>query len=243
MYWSIVIKLVVGLIGILVFLRLTGKTQMAKMTPLDTVNGVLLGTLVGGVIYVPQTSVWFLVYAIVIWTLLNMGLRYLLRKSRFRTLINGSDDLLIEDGKLNIKELRRNNLGMEQLRARLREMDVYSLLDVDKLRFETDGEFTVYRKKNDGTESYLLVDGGELMEQTMKEEKLTRTWLNDELRKMGFRDYKEIFCAEWTPNRGFYVVTMEGKILNKTLSQDPRDKKVNRQYRRKVARKKAEEDK
>lgn len=33
MYWSIFIKLVLGMIGVLLFLRLTGKTHMANLTP------------------------------------------------------------------------------------------------------------------------------------------------------------------------------------------------------------------
>ena len=234
MIGSVVIKLIVGLIGILVFLRVTGKTQMAKMTPLDTVNGVLMGTIIGSIIYQPAISVWALVLGIAVWTVLNVGLRFFLRKSKFRRLINGRYDLLIEDGILDIKKLRRNNLDMEQLRAKLREMDIYSLMDVEKVRFETDGEFTVYKKKKSGAESHLLVNNGELMEDTMKEIRLTKKWLNDELRKMGLSDYKDIFCVEWTPTRGFYVVTMKGRIITKILSVDPRKKPVNKRARRKA---------
>ena len=37
-YFSIAVKLIVGMIGILVFLRIAGKAQMAQLTPLDTVR-------------------------------------------------------------------------------------------------------------------------------------------------------------------------------------------------------------
>ena len=35
-YIAIALKLITGMIGILVFLRIAGKAQMAQITPLDT---------------------------------------------------------------------------------------------------------------------------------------------------------------------------------------------------------------
>lgn len=36
-YVAIAVKLITGMIGILAFLRITGKAQMGQLTPLDTV--------------------------------------------------------------------------------------------------------------------------------------------------------------------------------------------------------------
>lgn len=224
MIWSIVIKLSIGLVGILFFLRLTGKTQMAKLTPLDTVNGVLMGTIIGSIVYNPELSPWYLVIGIIIWTGLNMILRLLLRKNTFRMIINGHDDLLIKDRNLNIKEMKRNSLNIEELRAKLREDNIYSLLDVDKVRFETDGNLTVFKRKEEHHDSHLLVDEGELMKETLKEISLSETWLDNVFSQMGFDGYKDIFCAEWTPTRGFYVVSKKGQVIIKMLAEDPRPK-------------------
>ena len=68
MYLSIAIKLLVGMLGVIFFLRISGKTQMAQLTPLDSVNSFVLGALVGGVIYNPDTPVWYLVFAFAVWT-------------------------------------------------------------------------------------------------------------------------------------------------------------------------------
>lgn len=61
MYLSIAIKLLVGMLGVIFFLRISGKTQMAQLTPLDSVNSFVLGALVGGVIYNPDTryGIWY----------------------------------------------------------------------------------------------------------------------------------------------------------------------------------------
>ena len=52
-YVDIALKLIVGMIGILAFLRITGKAQMAQITPLDTVSAFVIGALVGGYSTIP----------------------------------------------------------------------------------------------------------------------------------------------------------------------------------------------
>lgn len=65
-YIGITLKLVTGMIGILAFLRITGKAQMAQLTPLDTVSAFVIGALVGGVLYNPDMSVWHLLFALAV---------------------------------------------------------------------------------------------------------------------------------------------------------------------------------
>ena len=78
MYLLIAVKLLAGMLGVIFFLRVSCKTQMAQLTPLDSVNAFVLGALVGGVIYNPETSVWQLVFTFVVWTAVNVALRYLI---------------------------------------------------------------------------------------------------------------------------------------------------------------------
>ena len=39
---------------------------MAQLTPLDSVNAFVLGALIGGVIYNPDLSVWYMIFAAVV---------------------------------------------------------------------------------------------------------------------------------------------------------------------------------
>lgn len=158
MYLSIAIKLLVGMLGVIFFLRISGKTQMAQLTPLDSVNSFVLGALVGGVIYNPDTPVWYLVFAFAVWTAANVSLRYLMRFHRIRRAIKGDSVMLVRDRRLVMREFRRNGLEMEQFRTMLRENGIFSMFDVDDVRFETNGRITISRR-NEPPESYLLVNG------------------------------------------------------------------------------------
>ena len=93
MYLTIIVKIVVGMLGVLFFLRISGKTQMAQLTPLDSVNAFVLGALVGGVIYSPDVSAWQLVFSLGVWTCFNMVMtcvRNAVRESRKTRMIIGS---------------------------------------------------------------------------------------------------------------------------------------------------------
>lgn len=92
-YIAIALKLVTGMIGILVFLRIAGKAQMAQITPLDTVSAFVIGALVGGVLYNPDMSMWHILFALTVWTLFNMLVRFAMRSSRLRHFIKGGECL------------------------------------------------------------------------------------------------------------------------------------------------------
>ena len=89
-YLAITLKLVTGMIGILVFLRIAGKAQMAQITPLDTVSAFVIGALVGGVLYNPDMSMWHILFALAVWTGFNMLVRFCMRSARLRHLIKGT---------------------------------------------------------------------------------------------------------------------------------------------------------
>lgn len=207
-YLSIAVKLLIGMVGIILFLRISGKTQMAQLTPLDSVNAFVLGALVGGVIYTPGTPVWYLLFAFAVWTGVNVCLRYLMRLRRVRRAIMGDPVMLVRNRELMLKEFRRNGLEMEQFRTMLRENGIFSMFDVDDVRFETNGQITISRR-NEPPESYLLVNGGKVMEDALKRSGKSERWLMRHLRQEGCNDIEKLFCVEWSPGRGLYVVPME----------------------------------
>lgn len=211
MLGTIAIKLIAGMLGVLFFLRIIGKAQMAQITPLDTVSAFVIGALVGGVVYSPDVNVLYLLFSIGVWTLFNLLIRFSLRFRIFRKLFVGNSVYIVRNGTLNLKVFRRNGLEMEQFRTLLREKGVYSMFDVDDVRFETNGQFTV-SIKGKTTESFLLVDNGYILEESLKSIGKDAPWLIRNLKKYGYENTTELYCVEWTPARGFYIATKDGKI-------------------------------
>ena len=96
--------------------------------------------------YNPDLSAWYMVLALGVWTVFNLLIRFLLRFKHLRRLIKGDTVMIVQGGKINLKEFRRNGLEMEQFRTMLRENGIFSMFEVDEVRFETNGRLTVSRR-------------------------------------------------------------------------------------------------
>ena len=210
-YISITLKLVTGMIGILAFLRITGKAQMAQITPLDTVSAFVIGALVGGVLYNPDMSMLHIIFALIVWTGFNMLVRFAMRSAYMRHLIKGKSDFLVKKGIINFGNFKRNSLDMEQFRMLLRQKGIFSMFDVEDVLFETHGAVTVL-PTGKTADSFLIVNNGEFVESGLAGSKKSKEWALYHIKRNGFSSPSELFCMEWTPNKGIYFVSFEGKV-------------------------------
>jgi hypothetical protein len=214
-YINIALKLITGMLGILVFLRITGKAQMAQLTPLDTVSAFVIGALVGGVLYNPDMSMWHILFALAVWTGFNMLVRFAMRSARLRHFIKGESSFLVRNGAINFKAFKRNSLEMEQFRMLLRQKGIFSMFDVDDVVFETNGAVTVLPTERTA-DSILFVNNGEIVESSLKRANCSRELVLRNIVRNGFKGPHELFCMEWTPRRGFYFVTFDGDVKRDT---------------------------
>ena len=210
-YINIALKLITGMLGILVFLRITGKAQMAQLTPLDTVSAFVIGALVGGVLYHPDMSMWHILFALAVWTGFNMLVRFAMRSARLRHFIKGESSFLVRNGAINFKAFKRNSLEMEQFRMLLRQKGIFSMFDVDDVVFETNGAVTVLPTERTA-DSILFVNNGEIVESSLKRANCSRELVLRNIVRNGFKGPHELFCMEWTPRKGFYFVTFDGDV-------------------------------
>ena len=210
-YISITLKLVTGMIGILAFLRITGKAQMAQITPLDTVSAFVIGALVGGVLYNPDMSMLHIIFALIVWTGFNMLVRFAMRSAYMRHLIKGKSDFLVKKGIINFGNFKRNSLEMEQFRMLLRQKGIFSMFDVEDVLFETNGAVTVL-PTGKMADSFLIVNNGEFVESGLAGSEKSKEWALYHIKRNGFNSPSELFCMEWTPNKGIYFVSFKGKV-------------------------------
>ena len=210
-YVQIGLKLITGMIGILAFLRIAGKAQMAQITPLDTVSAFVIGALVGGVLYNPDMSMWHILFALAVWTAFNLFVRFCMRSARLRHFIKGESEYLVKNGIINFKAFKRNSLEMEQFRMLLRQKGIFSMFDVEDVLFEANGAVTV-SEPGEMAESHLLINNGAIVEHNLKRSHRSRAWVLRQLKSNGYEHPGELFCMEWTPRKGFYFVTYEGDV-------------------------------
>ncbi len=67
---SVVTKLITGLIGLIIVIRITGKKNLTQISPYDLVYTLVLGGIIEESIYDDQVSVLHLVLALTLWAFL-----------------------------------------------------------------------------------------------------------------------------------------------------------------------------
>ena len=221
MYIGIATKILIGSVGIFTLLRIIGKKAMSELTPFDLIYIVVLGALVEEAIYDDQVTVFHVLFAIVIWGTTVFIVEKLLEKTeKFSTLIQGEPAVLIDRGKLNMRELIDNHLDMEQLRFMLRQNGCHSINDAYYVILEVGGGLTVITKENMEIPTFLLVEAGEIKTKTLKSIGKNKKWLYEEFEKKGFMDLGHILYCEWDANKEELVYDTYDHTINEKIYLD-----------------------
>jgi uncharacterized membrane protein YcaP (DUF421 family) len=139
MEWDFIWKAaLIVLVGTLL-LRIAGRKTVSQMTLAETVIMIAIGSLL--IQPVAGKNLWttFAVGGVLVTTLIMM--EYLQIKSDgFEKLITGKSKVVIENGTLNQKNLKKLRLTVDQLEMQLRQKSVTKLSDVQFATLEPNGQ-------------------------------------------------------------------------------------------------------
>lgn len=168
MYIGIASKMLIGSLGVFIVIRLIGKKATSELTHFDLLYVIILGALVEEALYDDKVNVLHVIFAIALWGCVVYVVERILEKTeKMSSLVQGEPSVLIEKGKLNVKELRENYLDMEQLRAILRQHNCYSIHEVYYAILEINGSLTVIPKQKKEIPTFLLVEEGAIKFKTL----------------------------------------------------------------------------
>lgn len=148
MFLTIGLELSIGLIGLLLVMRVLGKKTMAELTPFDLIYTLILGGIVEGAIYEQSVHIGHVLFALSFWGTLIYIIEVIVQKQhRFSQVLKGIPSILVHDGQLNLTELAKNHIELEQLRSLLRSQNCFSLKEAKYVILETSGEVSVMKNK------------------------------------------------------------------------------------------------
>ncbi|MEK5185366.1 DUF421 domain-containing protein [Solibacillus sp. FSL W7-1324] len=215
MITAISIKIIAGFIALMVVIRFIGKKELTEVTPFDFIFIVILGGTLEEGVYDEKVKVWDVLYTIGLWTALYLLTDFLVRKfERLRPIIKGEPAFLVNNGRLDIKELEKNKMESEQLRSLLRMQGVFSVSEVKYALLEPGGQISVLKKDSPdentgGVLTHLLIDEGQIEERILAQIGKDKEWIIQRLKEEGHGDIKKIYYAEWSEENGFYIQTYE----------------------------------
>lgn len=209
-YGEIAIKLGIAMIALWTMTKVLGKKEISQLTAFDFVSSLMLSELVGNTIYERSATIWQLLFALGLWTGMSYGLEKLtLRFPRLAKRVSGSPELIVRNGLVDEKALKRNNLEIEQLHALMREQQVFSIREIAYAIFETDGSLSILKKPGKSGESVslpvIVVSKGQIDRDALRFLKKDTEWLMSRLREQGLDGTEKVVFAEWSEETGLYV--------------------------------------
>jgi uncharacterized membrane protein YcaP (DUF421 family) len=140
---DIVIRAFFAFVFVVVVTRVIGRRELSSLEPFDLILLIVLGDLIQQGVTQSDYSFTGLVLAGGTFTLLTVAVSYLVfRFRRVRPLFEAEPLILIEDGKVIDRNLRRERLTTEELASEARMHQIPSLAGVRWAVLETSGRIS-----------------------------------------------------------------------------------------------------
>ncbi|MDQ0459356.1 uncharacterized membrane protein YcaP (DUF421 family) [Clostridium sardiniense] len=158
--------------------------------------------------------------ALIMFTLLTIATSYLNLKSyTARSIINAKTLILVENGRIIDKNIKKLRITINELMMKLREKDVFSLEDVQFAIMESNGKLSVLIKadkkpvtpydmdlkvKGLSLLSDIIIDG-KVRDKNLKIAGIDKKWLQSELKKKKINNIEDVFYAGVDKNKKLII--------------------------------------
>ena len=219
-----VVRTVILYLLIILGIRLMGKRQVGELEPSELVLDLIIADLAA--VPMQDFGIPLLAGVLPILTLLclTMILSVLtMRSVRFRAVLCGRPSVIVRDGKVDQREMRRNRFTVDELHEELRAQGIADLSTVKYAILETSGRVSVLPKaaeqpvtagqmglspKEPGL-PVVLINDGRLMERTLKAQGLDQNWLKARLAEHGVETASQVFLLTVDEAGGICFVARE----------------------------------
>jgi uncharacterized membrane protein YcaP (DUF421 family) len=144
---DIVVRAVVAFAFIFLLTRIVGRRELSSLEPFDLIMLVVLGDLVQQGVTQSDMSLTGIVLAAGTFALLTVLVSYLSFRFRaLRPILEGEPMVIIQEGELIDRNLRRERLTVEEVTAQARVQQIGSLDEVQWAVLETSGTISFIKK-------------------------------------------------------------------------------------------------
>ncbi|MDN5375568.1 MAG: hypothetical protein PWQ39_608 [Thermacetogenium sp.] len=219
LYLQMALRAVIAFLAILLIARILEKEHVGELSLYEYLTGIAIGVIAGRIATTLQNPLPLLL-ALFVFAALTYLVRYFTLKSRaVRKLLAGEPAIVIQNGKIMERTMRRMHYSTDDLLMQLRTKGVFNISDVEFAVVEPNGRLSVLLKSQkmpvtredmqipsqyQGISSELIVDG-EIIYQNLRQNNLDEAWLISELAKQGIKSPREVMLASLDTQGNLYV--------------------------------------
>jgi uncharacterized membrane protein YcaP (DUF421 family) len=216
----IAFRSVIAFVGLLIFARLLGKTQISQFTFFDYITGITIGSIASRLATSPSVRAWPTYLGMIIWTILALSTQFLSLRSRLLgNLLDGEPALVIQNGKVLERNLGKLRVRIDDLISMLRAQGVFDLATIEFAVMEPHGDLSVLKRSQDrpvtpkdlqlatsyeGLGVEVILEGKVLVD-NLRRLHLNQAWLREKLGTQGVADHNQVLLAIVDTKGGLYV--------------------------------------
>ena len=212
-----------SVITLFIIAKVMGHKQLAQLDFFDYICGITIGS-VAAELATELEAPWKPFTALVIYGLVSVILSLITHKlPQSRKFINGSPCILLDNGKLYRKNMKKSKIDLSEFMVMCREQGYFDLKDIQTAVLESNGQLSILPKslKRPATPEDLklepepahinteIIMDGRIMGENLKRIGVEEIWLQKELKKQGYKSAKEIYlcvCDEILNTTFFYII-------------------------------------
>lgn len=193
-----------------ILVKIMGKKHISQLTYFDYVVNISIGSLAANIILEDPSKFSLGIISMIVITCFPILLSYISIKSlTARKLLDGNPTILIQNGKIIEKNLKKTKLDINDVLELLRVKNAFNIRDVEFAILETSGEISIQLKadkqpatpsdlnlnaKYQGLCTNLIIDG-KLIHANIKFINKDNKWLMNELKKQNINSPHEVLLA------------------------------------------------
>ncbi|WP_064094166.1 DUF421 domain-containing protein [Rossellomorea aquimaris] len=215
--------LIVGVIGFFVG-RFVSRRAVSQLTTYDFALIWILGAITVSPLLDGKVSFTYMLVPLLTLISWHIILSLIsLKNRRFSFFFNGKPALLIDNGRVVVKNLKRQFINIELLLSELRVNGVFDVSQVKYAILEPNGFISVIKYDREShvtpkdmklpvsaTEIPLIViNEGHLIPENLKQLDVDESWLMNKLAKQNISDINEVFLGTLNQSKSLYVLKNE----------------------------------
>ena len=200
---------------VLIIFRVMGKREIGELSILDLVVFIMIAEMAVMAIENPKDPLLHSILPMLTLLIIQIGLAiWSLKSNRMRNFIDGKPSIIIENGKINEHEMKRQRYNFNDLLVQLRDKNIKNVADVEFAILESSGRLSVFEKDQQSGEKGNLnlpfIIDGIIQEEHLLHEHQTTEWLKTELAKLGYSNLDKISYCSYD-NGKFFVDLVDVK--------------------------------
>lgn len=207
-------------IALLIAFRIMGKAELSKVSTFQMVVLFMIAELAAIPIDSPSVSLINGITAIFALLFLEVLFSYLsIKSSKWKQWVNGKPSVLIDNGRINVKEMRRLRISVDDLLEQLRIENCPSISDVSYAVMEPNGELSVIDNMPKNHLPITVISDGILCNANMQQAGINEAELLQLLGKKGISSEKDVFIAFYDTQNQFHVFPLPtgGDVFSKEV--------------------------